>query len=138
MKKCSFLLLLPTVFLGMALTRAQGVESPRAAGKETRSAEDRARALTNRMVNKLSLSGDQTTRVQAINLEKAQKLEALQGKYAGNRRQGVPEMKEVNQAWNRELQAVLTPEQFTNYQALREERQEARREKGPHRRKGGR
>ncbi|MBC7919582.1 MAG: hypothetical protein H7Z75_00670 [Ferruginibacter sp.] len=140
MKRFSFSLLLSALFLGPALTsaRAQGTDSTQAMAKEPRSAEARAQALTDRMAKKLALSGDQTNKVQAINLEQAQKLAALQGKYAGNRRQGVQEMKAVNQAWDRELQAVLTPEQFTNYQNLREEKKEARREKSPQRRKSER
>jgi hypothetical protein len=85
--------------------------------------EQRAKALTEMMTTKLGLSPEQTSKVANLNLKYANKMEPLikgsEGPFAKMR-----EMREVNEAKQTELQQILTPQQFQNYLASKEQMRE--------------
>jgi hypothetical protein len=85
--------------------------------------EQRAKALTEMMTTKLGLSPEQTSKVADLNLKYANKMEPLikgsEGPFAKMR-----EMREVNEAKQTELQQILTPQQFQNYLASKEQMRE--------------
>ncbi len=126
MKKiCVFALLSVSALTMVTGTiRAQSADSIRVNPREPKSAEERAQSLTKRMEKYLALSADQTSKVEAINLEKSQKIDHLRGKYTNDRRQGFQEMKTIRQGWDQELKAVLSADQFTKYQQMKEERKQ--------------
>ena len=105
-------------------SRAQSADSTQVNTREPKSAEERAQAMTKRMEKNLALSADQTSKVEAINLEKFQKIDAIRGKYTNDRRQGFQETRTVRQEWDNELKAVLSADQFTKYQQLQEDRKQ--------------
>lgn len=86
--------------------------------------EQRAAAQTAAMEKKLSLTADQVPKVEAINLQAAQKMEPVlkgtEGPLAKLRTS-----KAVEQEKETALQGVLTPAQFQQFLAAREELKQA-------------
>ncbi|MBO0360779.1 hypothetical protein J0X19_22660 [Hymenobacter sp. BT186] len=100
-------------------------------GRGNLTPEQRAEMQTKRLTTQLGLTADQTTKVQAIALAENQELATLRGKYAAaDSRQGAgQEMKALRDKYETQLKAVLTPEQLTKYDQLRDERTDNRRDK---------
>lgn len=77
-----------------------------------------------RMAERLGLSAEQQTRVQAILTEgHAKRTEIFQ--------EGRRKMESLRQETEKRFSSVLTPEQMTKLKQLREERSERRRDRGP-------
>lgn len=89
--------------------------------------EARAKGLTEKMKTELTLSDDQYNKVYAINLEYAQKNQAIM-KGTGNKLSKFQTLKSQNEAKTKELKAVLTKEQFDKYQKMQKELKEGLRE----------
>lgn len=77
--------------------------------------EDRADHLSTQMVRDLHLNNYQATRLRAINSDKVSKLDALERQYARSPKQLEERSKVVGRERDRELQTVLTTDQYTNY-----------------------
>ncbi|MBJ6144827.1 hypothetical protein [Hymenobacter sp. BT559] len=77
--------------------------------------EARADHLSTQMVRDLHLNNYQATRLRAINADKVTKLDALERQYARSPKQLEEQSKLVGRERDRELQAVLTTDQYTNY-----------------------
>ena len=77
--------------------------------------EARADHLSTQMVRDLRLNNYQATRLRAINSDKVAKLDALERQYARSPKQLEEQSKVVVRERDRELQAVLTTDQYTNY-----------------------
>jgi hypothetical protein len=77
--------------------------------------EARAEHLSTQMVRDLHLNNYQATRLRAINADKVAKLDALERQYARNPQQLEQQSKTVSQERDKELQAVLTTDQYTDY-----------------------
>jgi len=77
--------------------------------------EARADHLSTQMVRDLHLNNYQATRLRSINTDKIAKLDALERQYARSPKQLEEESKVVVRERDRELQAVLTTDQYTNY-----------------------
>jgi hypothetical protein len=77
--------------------------------------EARAEHLSNTMVRDLHLNNYQATKLRAINADKTAKLDALERQYAQNSAQLEQQSKAVVRERDQELQAVLTPDQYTDY-----------------------
>jgi hypothetical protein len=77
--------------------------------------EARADRLSTQMVRDLRLNNYQATRLRSINTDKIAKLDALERQYARSPKQLEEQSKVVGRERDRELQAVLTTDQYTNY-----------------------
>ncbi|MGI4862752.1 MAG: hypothetical protein ACRYFZ_02440 [Janthinobacterium lividum] len=77
--------------------------------------EARAEHLSTQMVRDLHLNNYQATKLRAINADKVAKLDALERQYARNAAQLEQQSKTVDKERDQELQAVLTPDQYTDY-----------------------
>jgi hypothetical protein len=77
--------------------------------------EARADHLSTQMVRDLHLNNYQATRLRAINSDKVTKLDALERQYARSPKQLEEQSRLVSRERDRELQAVLTTDQYTNY-----------------------
>lgn len=77
--------------------------------------EARAEHLSTQMVRDLHLNNYQATKLRAINADKTAKLDALERQYARNPQQLEQQSKSVDRERDQELQAVLTPDQYTDY-----------------------
>lgn len=85
--------------------------------------EQRAKVQTELMKTKLKLTPEQESKVAALNLEYAQKMQPIiqgsEGPFAEMR-----EAREINEQKEADLKKVLTTDQFTNYTAYKEEMRE--------------
>ncbi|UOQ67466.1 DUF4890 domain-containing protein [Hymenobacter volaticus] len=93
--------------------------------------EQRADMQTQRLTKELSLSADQSTKVRTIALAETQELQALRAKFSSaDSRQGAgQEMKAVREKYDAQLKAVLTPEQVTKFDQMREDQLDKRKDK---------
>jgi hypothetical protein len=82
--------------------------------------ESRAAMLSDKMKTDLTLTDAQYAQVQGINLKYAQKNDSL-FKSPGERSDKMQAMRSSMQAKGDELKAILTPDQFTKYQAMEKE-----------------
>jgi hypothetical protein len=77
--------------------------------------QQRADRLSNQMARELRLNNYQTTRLRAINADKVAKMAAIESKHAGNVKAIDDQCQGVCQERDRELRAVLTTDQYSNY-----------------------
>jgi Spy/CpxP family protein refolding chaperone len=94
------------------------------------SSDDIAKKQTEQMTKNLSLTDDQKAKVDAINLKYAKKQEEAFKSSKEDREAKREEMKKTRDAKDSELKAVLTADQYTKYQQIREEQKNKRGEKG--------
>ena len=85
-----------------------------------RTPESRAAMLSDKMKTDLALTDAQYAQVQGVNLKYAQKNDSL-FKSPGERSDKMQAMRSSMQAKGDELKAILTPDQFTKYQAMEKE-----------------
>ncbi|MFD1875316.1 hypothetical protein [Hymenobacter bucti] len=77
--------------------------------------EARADHLSTQMVRDLHLNNYQATRLRSINADKVAKLDALERQYARSPKQLEEQSKAVGRERDKELQVVLTTDQYTDY-----------------------
>lgn len=95
-------------------------------------AEQRAERITAKMEKKLSLTADQKSKVYAVELENAKKIDAWRTADKGDMKGKMKERKAVIDEQKAKIDAILTAEQKTKMDAFRAEA----REKGEKMRKG--
>lgn len=83
-------------------------------------AEERATKWTEWMKSELSITAEQEPKVYEINLKYAQQTESVRV-LGGSRRSKFKDVKSIDNAKDDELKAILTPEQFEQYQAKKQE-----------------
>ncbi|TLM96852.1 hypothetical protein [Hymenobacter jeollabukensis] len=86
-----------------------------AQAKKTPVVQQRAERLSNQMARELRLNNYQTTKLRAINEDKVAKMAAIETKLAGNNQLIDQQCQGVCQERDRELRAVLTTDQYSNY-----------------------
>jgi hypothetical protein len=127
-------LMMALAVMTMGMT-AFAQESPAAREDRPRmSTEERAKARTQRMAKDLGLSAEQLARVEALNLKHAKEGEAMRASDEKERAMRRAEMKDRKAAYETELKTVLTPEQFTKWEAKKDEMKAKHREKRMERR----
>jgi hypothetical protein len=77
--------------------------------------EERASIITSKMKMSLNLSDDQYTKVRAVNLNFATKFDEI--RMAEDKKDLISKMKNLDRERMKSLKAVLTPEQYTKYEA---------------------
>jgi hypothetical protein len=98
---------------------------------------ERAKAQTMMMKSKLSLTPEQTPKVEAINQKYAERMDPVIKGSAGPLVR-MREMQEINTQKEAELKQVLSPEQFEKYLASRAEMREQLEERAEEKKGGGR
>jgi len=113
------LALLAALLLAAALTSGARAQGGMDALKSS-TPKERATIQPMFMKSKLALSEEQASKVSALNLEYAEKAEPIikgdSGPFAKRR-----QMNELQDQKDAQLEGVLTPDQFTKYEASREE-----------------
>lgn len=117
-----FMGMLGVLMLSATLTFAQQGQN--------RTPEERAQRQTEQLTKQLSLSADQTTKVQALSLERAKKMEELR---AGGERPDREKLQALQTDFDTKLKPVLTADQWTQYEKFREEQRERMRNRGGNR-----
>lgn len=90
--------------------------------REPKTPEERAQKWTNWMKKELQLTAEQESSVHTINLAYAQKNETLR-EDERERREKLQDLRVNDEAKDKELKAVLTPEQFEKYKVKKKDMQ---------------
>ncbi len=97
-----------------------------AQGFQNSTPEERAKMLTDRMNELLSLTADQKTKVEAINLDYSKKLSEQMTAAGGDRDAMRSKMQEMNTERDKKFKEILTADQFKKYSDDQAERQRQR------------
>ncbi|MCB2408236.1 DUF4890 domain-containing protein [Hymenobacter lucidus] len=94
--------------------------------------EQRAEMMTKHLTQQLSLSTEQTARVQQLALTNTHQMEAVRSKYAtaADRKGMGQELKTLKEQNDAQLKQILTAEQFTKYSQLQADRMAKRQQHG--------
>jgi len=106
-------------FLAVTTSYAQ-VQNNQAPLQETRlraTPEERATRQTQMMVKELGLNADQEAKVKALNLKRLTQIDALRESKEAERKVDRNQAQTIRKNWNTELKSVLTPEQYTKFEA---------------------
>jgi protein CpxP len=80
--------------------------------------EERAERQMKMMTEQLTLTADQTTKLQPIILARSTEQTALRQKMQGGDREALMgEYRKLNEKYNTQIKAILTAEQYTKYEA---------------------
>lgn len=90
-----------------------------AQAKKSPAVQQRADRLSNQMARELRLNNYQTTKLRSINEDKVAKMAAIEAQHAGNTKLVDEQCQGVCQERDRELRAVLTTDQYSNYYSNR-------------------
>lgn len=117
-------LLLPLLALALSATAAAAQDGPPQGGRPT--PEAMAARQTEGLTKELSLSADQSAKVQQILLSRSQEMMAMRGQMqAGTDRSQLRDQMQASRAkYDDQLKQVLSPEQFTKYTALEASRRQ--------------
>jgi|SRR5450432_2409091 len=117
-KKMKFKVLFSTmIFTLLTILCLNSVNAQAPGGMQMKTPEERATAITDKMKTELSLTDAQVPQVSAINLKYAQKADSL-FKAPGDRSEKMPAMQSLQQSKAAELKGILTPDQYTKYEAM--------------------
>ncbi len=95
---------------------------------EGKTPQEKAENQAKKLTEKLALSAEQTPQVQAALLErmtKGQNIKATIEKGGGKR---IKAAKEIGAEFDSKMKSILTPEQYTKFEQLREDRKDKRKE----------
>ena len=102
--------------VALSLSAAAQTTPSTANGRPHRSPQEMAGHQTKRLSKELSLSADQSTKVEQILATRAQEMQAL--RTAGSARPTREQMQANRAKYDDQLRQVLTPDQFSKYTAL--------------------
>lgn len=92
--------------------------------------QEQAHSYALRMQKMLGLSEDQVVNVEAVALAKFQAIEAVQVDATKTKEQKDSEIETIKREKQKEILALLTPDQVTKYNEIREQRQERQKSSG--------
>lgn len=134
MKRIAFLMVALFMMGGMIMAQGQRGEHKRMTPKE------RAERMTERMVKEYSLNDTQKTQLLELNLTKCEKMSNRMSMHSGkdSKKEGKKtpevakekrekmraEMKAANEAYNVQLQKIMTKEQYASYVKKQSEREQ--------------
>ena len=121
MKKIFFVLALAV--LGTGAAPANAAISPVIQQGPMGTPQERAENLTKRMNEVLTLTADQSTKIQEINTRRFTEQQAMREKMqaGGDREAMMTQMRALSQKYDTEYKAVLTADQYTKYEANRDQ-----------------
>ena len=122
MKKAILTIAIAVMGLTAAFAQDTTKRARRAMPKMT--AEQRAEKVTSRLEKQLSLTADQKTKIYAIELENAKKMEAWRSADKGDMKGKMKERKAAMDEQKAKIDAVLTADQKTKMDAFRAEAKE--------------
>ena len=113
-----------TVGTATAQTAPAMAQAPMQQGRPMPSPEQMAAHQTERLTKELNLNADQTGKVQQIMQQRAQDMQAMRGQHesGASRDQLHGQMKANRAKYDDQFKAVLTPDQYTKYTAMQQQR----------------
>ncbi len=106
-----------TITTSYGQTGNQNNTAPNQEARQRATPEERANRQTKMMANALGLSADQEAKVQALNLKRLTQIDALRESKEAQENVDRNKAKTIRDNWNTELKSILTPEQYTKYEA---------------------
>ena len=113
----AFALGLVTISTTYAQTETQNNTTQTQEARPRATPEERASRQTKMMANTLGLSADQEAKVKALNLKRLNEIDALRESKEADGVVDRNRAKTIRDNWNIELKSILTPEQYTKYEA---------------------
>ncbi len=83
----------------------------------------------------LNLSEEQVAKIQAANKKRKEQMNKLREERKSERKENIEKVKNITDEFDREMKAILTPEQYTKFDEIREDKREQVKEKMKERRK---
>jgi protein CpxP len=117
-------------FVVMGITSSYAQQSD-GQGRHRETPEQRAEKQATTLEAKLGLTADQKQKVQALELERFKKSEEWRKSDDGDRKGKMEERKAFMEAAKIKMEAILTPEQKTKWEAARQEMKKGGHGKGP-------
>ena len=135
MKKLLYLLIATGATVGTAFAQAPVPTMPAQppAGNLSQSPEQMVARRVQYLAKELSLTADQQARLQPLLLTQRQQMQILREQHTtGGRRQGTAQdLKAAQAKFDEQLKTVLTPEQYTKFNLMRDEQRDKLRERRP-------
>ncbi len=97
--------------------------------KDNKTPEQRATAVSERMVKNLGISPQQKISVHDLVLKEVEKAQAIKAKASADKKAMRTDLKAVRSEFETELKAILTPDQFTKWTAFKTQMREKRKDK---------
>ncbi len=94
----------------------------------------RAEKNTQRLKEELQLSEDQVSKVQVANQKRMEQMQNIRAEGKGERKEKMSKIKAIMDEYDKEMKAILTPDQYTKFEQIKDEQ----RDKLMDRRKGKR
>jgi protein CpxP len=101
--------------------------------KESKTPEQRATEHSQKLTQQLGLSADQQKTVYAACLQRAQQMEADRAKNQGDRAAMKAAREQSNQTFDASMDKILTADQKTKYEQIKQDEQAKRQQGGGHR-----
>ncbi len=100
--------------------------------QDKKSPQEKIERQAKRLTDSLALSPDQATKVKVLLLKRQSEMDTLRAKRANgaDKKELKGDRKELKAGVDEEMKAILTPEQYTRLQAMKDEHKEDRKEKG--------
>jgi Spy/CpxP family protein refolding chaperone len=121
---CALLLLVSVVSFAQD-TEARGRKG-RGEGRE---------AQIEKWKTELNLSDEQVAKIQAANKKRKEQMDKLKEERKGERKENMEKIKGISEEFDRDMKAILTPEQYTKFDEIRDDKREQIKEKMKEKRK---
>jgi protein CpxP len=128
MKKIATMILMSVfLFQGAIAQQAKPMQSH---PKQMKTPEERAKMRSEMMQKNFGLTDDQKGKVYSLILKNEGEVKAVREKHAGekDRTAAKQEMKALNESSDKEMQTILTPEQYAKWKSNMREKQGAQKE----------
>jgi Spy/CpxP family protein refolding chaperone len=83
----------------------------------------------------LNLSEEQVAKIQAANKKRKEQMDKLREERKSERKENIEKVKSINDEFDKDMKAILTPEQYTKFDEIRDDKREQVKEKMKERRK---
>lgn len=83
----------------------------------------------------LNLSDEQVTKIQAANKKRKEQMDKLREEKKGERKENIEKVKGISEEFDKEMKAILTPEQYAKFDQMRDDKREQVKEKMKEKRK---
>lgn len=126
------------LILSIALLAAS-IPSGFAQQKETsqkRSAEERAKQMTEALDKKLNLSADQETKIYDLYLERTKKMEKVRQERMEEKKARIEKNKQMLADHDKRIEKILNADQYKLYQVHRNKAKQNMKKRHPHKRQG--
>lgn len=118
------------IFVFFLLLATATIANAQAEATTAPTAQERAHVYAIRMQKQLALTDEQTTQIEAVALAKYNAIDAVKADAAKTQEQKDAEIAQIKSEKQKEILALLTPEQVTKYNEIRQQREQRKQNAG--------